>query len=104
MVPLVPSCSHRSCWSVTSCANPSRFANFHRRSLSPLVSGAARRTDAGNHAGTLVRTKGPSFAAAPWDKTTVTRTPVGTFKLTFADGNDGMFQYQLTLGLSLIHI
>jgi uncharacterized delta-60 repeat protein len=60
------------------------------------LSGTARKTDAGNYVGTLDRTTGSPFNAVPWDKSAITHTPVGTFTLTFADGNSGTFQYQLT--------
>ena len=45
------------------------------------------------YAGTLYRTTGPAFSANPWNPALVTRTPVGTTTLTFADGNRGSFAY-----------
>jgi hypothetical protein len=43
--------------------------------------------------GTLYRTTGPAFNAAPFDPAKVVATPVGTATFTFADGNHGTFGY-----------
>jgi lysyl endopeptidase len=45
------------------------------------------------YAGTLYRTTGPPFGAIPFDPAKVTREPVGSASLTFADGNAGTFSY-----------
>jgi hypothetical protein len=47
------------------------------------------------YAGTLYRTTGPPFSAAPFDPTRVTLTPVGAASVTFADGNAGVFSYSV---------
>ena len=43
--------------------------------------------------GTLYRTTGPAFNAAPFDPAKVVATPVGTATFTFADGNYATFGY-----------
>jgi hypothetical protein len=47
----------------------------------------------GVFAGTLYSTSGPAFNAIPFDPANVTTTPVGTVRLTFANGNTGSFSY-----------
>ena len=66
---------------------------------SPLwLAGTAQKSAPGVYAGTLLRTTGPAFSAQPWDKANVGRTPVGTYTLSFANGNSGTFAYSITLG------
>jgi hypothetical protein len=48
--------------------------------------------------GTLILTGGQAFNAVPFDPTKITRTPVGTATVIFADGNNGMFTYNVDLG------
>ncbi len=50
------------------------------------------------YSGTLILTGGPAFGAMPFDKTKVTRNPVGTATFTFTDGNTGSFSYEVDLG------
>jgi hypothetical protein len=45
------------------------------------------------YAGTLIETRGPPFGAVPWDASRVTRTPVGSGTVAFADVNRGTFSY-----------
>jgi hypothetical protein len=66
---------------------------------SPLwLSATASRTAPDTYAGTLFRTAGPAFNAEPFDPAKVTRTPVGTLTLTFANGNSASYAYSVTLG------
>ena len=61
---------------------------------SPLwLSATAQKTGTATYTGTLYRTTGPAFDAAPWNPGGVTVTPVGTATLTFADGNHATFAY-----------
>jgi hypothetical protein len=48
--------------------------------------------------GTLILTGGQAFNAVPFDPTKITRTPAGTATVTFTDGNNGMFSYNVDLG------
>jgi len=57
------------------------------------LSATARDSGANTFSGTLYRTTGPSFNAAPFDPAKVIATPVGTATFTFADGNRGTFAY-----------
>jgi serine protease len=57
------------------------------------LSGTARRTDAQTYAGALVHTTGSSFDAVPYRTSDLTVGTVGTFTLTFADGNHAAFAY-----------
>lgn len=50
------------------------------------LSASAPRVAPGVHAGTLVRTAGPSFDASSFDPARVTRTPVGAVTFRFASG------------------
>ena len=62
------------------------------------LSATASRVGNGVFSGTLVRTTGPAFNAAPFDSASVQRTPVGTLTLTFADGNNATFAYTVAFG------
>ena len=55
----------------------------------------APKAGPGTYAGTLYRTTGPSFAAAPYDPAQVTAMAVGTASFTFADGNRGTLVYTI---------
>ena len=57
--------------------------------LSVTAPMAASRT----YAGTVYRTAGPPFDAAPFDPATVTLTPAGAASFAFADGNNATFAY-----------
>lgn len=46
-----------------------------------------------DYIGTLFQTRGPAFSAVPFSPAAVTRTPVGSGTLTFADANNGRFAY-----------
>jgi hypothetical protein len=61
---------------------------------SPLwLSATLSRSSGTTYVGTLYRTTGPPFGAVPFDPTKVTRTPVGSASITFADGNAATFAY-----------
>jgi len=61
---------------------------------SPLwLSMTATATGANAYAGTLYRSTGPAFNAAPFNAAQVVLTPVGTGTLTFSNGNAGRFDY-----------
>jgi hypothetical protein len=61
---------------------------------SPLwLSMTATASGANAYAGTLYRSTGPAFDAAPFDSAQVVLTPVGTGTLTFSNGNAGRFDY-----------
>jgi hypothetical protein len=47
------------------------------------------------YAGTLYRTTGPPFNAAPFAPTAVVRTPVGSASFAFSDGNNATFSYRV---------
>jgi hypothetical protein len=51
------------------------------------------KTGLGTYAGTLYRTTGPAFSAAPFNPANVVATQVGTANLTFTDGQTGKFNY-----------
>jgi hypothetical protein len=57
------------------------------------LSTTAPKTSPGVYAGTLYRTMGPRFNAAPFDSAKVTVTPVGSATFAFADGNHATFAY-----------
>jgi hypothetical protein len=57
------------------------------------LSATAPKMGPGKYAGTLYRTRGPSFDAVPFLPANVTLTPVGPLTLTFADGNNATFAY-----------
>ena len=57
------------------------------------LSATAPKTAQGVYSGELIRTNGPSFAAMPFDRALVQRTPVGSATFTFANGNAGTFAY-----------
>jgi hypothetical protein len=59
------------------------------------VSATLPQTGKGTYAGTIVRTTGPAFDAVPFDPAGVTVAKVGTMQLTFANGNQGTFDYTL---------
>ena len=63
---------------------------------SPLwLSGTATGTGPGAYSGPLYRATGPAFDAVPFDPAAVKLTQVGTFRLAFADGNNGTFSYSV---------
>jgi predicted dienelactone hydrolase len=49
----------------------------------------------GNFTGTIYRTSGPAFSTVPFDPNNVTRMPVGFASVTFSDGADATFFYDL---------
>jgi len=49
----------------------------------------------GIYSGTLYRTTGPAFNAAPWNPAQVTATPVGTATFTFSDIGNATFAYSV---------
>jgi hypothetical protein len=57
--------------------------------------GVAQRTAAGVYTGELSAVTGPPFNAVPFDPANVVETVVGSFTLTFADGNHAAFAYNL---------
>jgi len=57
------------------------------------LSMTANRTAANTFTGTLYRTTGPPLSAVPFNPAQVQRTAVGVATLTFADGNNGSFDY-----------
>jgi len=57
------------------------------------LSATAQKTAAATYSGTLCRTTGPAFDAAPWNPSAVNVTQVGTATLTFANGNHATFAY-----------
>jgi len=61
------------------------------------LSATAIKTGTGVYRGDLIRTRGPSFNAVPFDENLVTRTPVGTLTLTFVNGNAASYAYTVTL-------
>jgi hypothetical protein len=61
------------------------------------LSATAPRNSAGEYAGTLYRSTGPAFDAAPFDPSAVTRNAVGSVRLAFRDGNAGSFGYTVAL-------
>ena len=58
-----------------------------------LVAPDARRTTGNAYSGSLYRTTGPAFSAAPFDPNRVAVTQVGSVTLTFANANAGTFAY-----------
>ena len=72
---------------------------------SPLwLSATAQKTGAASFAGTLYRTTGPAFSAAPWNPAGVGILAVGSVTLTFADGNHATFAYTLNGVSQVKHI
>ncbi len=59
------------------------------------LSMSAVRTGDRTYTGDLIQAAGPVFSAQPFDPATVTRTPVGTGTLTFADADNGTFTYRV---------
>ena len=59
------------------------------------LSATAAKSGPGVYSGTLYRSTGPAFGTVPFNPANVTRTPVGTMTLTFADGNAGLFTYSV---------
>jgi len=57
------------------------------------LSMTATKTATGSYSGTLYQTHGPAFDTVPFDPAKVTRTPVGSATLTFADVDDATFAY-----------
>jgi predicted dienelactone hydrolase len=51
-----------------------------------------------SYAGTLYRTTGPAFDAAPFDPAKVATTAVGAASFIFSDGNNAMFAYTVNGG------
>jgi serine protease len=60
---------------------------------SPLWLVGTAADEGAGYSGDLLRTTGPAFNAVPFDPAQVGRTVVGTFSLSFADGNAGTFRY-----------
>jgi serine protease len=58
-------------------------------------SGTATSNGAGGYSGPLYRAAGPAFNAVPFSPSAVKLTQVGTFFLSFADGNAGTFSYSV---------
>ena len=58
-----------------------------------FVMSEGRRMTGNTFTGALYRTRGPAFDAQPWNPSQVSVTPVGTASLTFADADNGTFQY-----------
>jgi len=61
----------------------------------------ATGTAPGNFSGTLYRTTGPAFSAAPFDPRLVQRTPVGNATFRFANGNSATFAYEVADGANV---
>jgi hypothetical protein len=57
------------------------------------LSGTANNTAPNVYTGVLNRTTGPAFNAVPFNPNAVQATPVGSFSLTFGDGNTATFSY-----------
>lgn len=57
------------------------------------MSDGRRAAGTRSFSGTLYRTTGPAFNAAPW--IAATATPIGTMRLTFRDGNAGTLDYDV---------
>jgi hypothetical protein len=66
------------------------------------LSATLARAGQGVYTGTLLRTIGPAFNAVPFNPSAVIRTEVGTASLTFTNGNDGSFAYQLNDGSKVV--
>ena len=62
------------------------------------LSATATKTGNGVYSGTLYRTNGPAYNSMPFDPQRVSRTPVGTMTLTFANGNSARFDYTVAVG------
>ncbi len=60
-----------------------------------LTMSDARRSAPNTYAGAIYRTTGPAFNAVPFNPAQVTVTQVGTGTLTFTDGNNGTFAYNV---------
>ena len=60
-----------------------------------LTATANPALQARRYAGTLYRSSGPAFYTVPFSPVNVTKMPVGTVVLNFADGNNGTFSYTL---------
>ena len=56
-----------------------------------VMSDGRRQAGTSDFTGTLFRTAGPSFNAQPW--TPATAAPVGTMRISFADGNSATLSY-----------
>jgi len=72
------------------------FANwltYDSEGIPVWLSTTAFNDRAGVYSGTLVRTAGPAFGAAPFGPELVTRTEVGRATLTFSSASSGNFAY-----------
>jgi len=69
-------------------------ANRNPLWLSALLPQTGPKTFSGG----LDRTSGPAFSAVPFDPTMVHHSPSGTATVTFTDGNNGTFSYNVDLG------
>jgi hypothetical protein len=58
------------------------------------MSNGARQAD-GSYLGDLVVSGGPAFNSAPWNPNAVTRSVVGTMRLSFADDRHGTLTYSI---------
>jgi hypothetical protein len=54
-----------------------------------------RKTAPGVYTGSISTVVGPAYDAVPWDPDRVVRSVVGTATLTFSDGNQGTFAYDV---------
>jgi serine protease len=59
------------------------------------------RTLGATFSGILYRNVGPPFNAVPFSPAQVHGTPVGTATVSFSDGNDGAFSYQVNDGMNV---
>jgi len=69
-------------------------SNFQPLWLSATAAQSAPQT----YAGTLYLTNGPAFGAVPFDPNKVGRVAVGSATLSFTDGNNGTFAFNVDLG------
>ncbi len=60
-----------------------------------LVGSNVARTGNGTYSGTLQRTSGPAFNAAPWNPSQVMRTNAGTVTFAFSDASNGVMTYDV---------
>jgi hypothetical protein len=62
------------------------------------LAATAQQTGPNTYTGTMYLTSGPAFGSPAFDSTKVGRTAVGTATLSFSDGNNGTFAYNVNLG------
>ncbi len=68
------------------------------------LSATLPKVSTGVYSGTLYRTTGPAFSAAPFNPQNVAYTAVGTLTVAFANGNSASFAYTATLGSQRITV